>query len=188
MNKRAMRLGILVTTFGIGVAACNSTPPESSKATPPASGSSSGPGGSAPGSAPASSSACLQNAQATISGIPSTVSPGQHVRFRARVVNNGDTWWYHGAYFQLAQTTALTVIPPAAGYSPSLRPGGIQELTFDLASPTTPGTHTLTMQNVVRKGADQKLANGKVCAPASSADVYFGQPASVTFTVEATRR
>src|SRR5262245_4044013 len=158
---------IAVALLAIGVVSCGGSEPSKAPA-------SSGGQPSGAASAPRVTGRCQQMAQVSLSGVPTTMSPGQHVRFRARVANTGDTWWYHGAYFHLAQVSMLMVTPPSAGYSPSLRPGGATELTFDLAAPMAAGTYTLTMQNVMRAGADTQLANGEVCARAGNTDSFFG--------------
>src|SRR5262245_50974920 len=179
MNRDARSRVIFVALLALGVAACGGSAPPEQK--PASSGGGQASGGTVP--VPPPTGRCQQMAEVSLSGIPSTMTPGQHARFRARVVNTGDTWWYHGAYFELAQRSMLTITPPSAGYSPSLRPGGVKEVTFDLQAPMTAGTYTLTMQNVVRKGADAQLANGEVCAPAGTSDVFFGEQGSATFTV-----
>jgi uncharacterized repeat protein (TIGR01451 family) len=129
--------------------------------------------------------ACADNAGLSFVANPSTsVTPGQAINLKVRVVNSGSTWFYHGSYFQLVQTSNLASLNPTYGHiSPSLRTGEEQVKDFTLTAPTAPGTYTLTFRMVHRAGADSQRDDGSMCAAAPTQDQYFGNSLSYTFTV-----
>jgi uncharacterized repeat protein (TIGR01451 family) len=139
---------------------------------------------------PAQPLPCLENASVEImEGIASPLAPGQQETFTVRVHNTGDTWFYHGSYFQFVQRTNLTISPTYGHISPSM-PSGMawdyRQWTFTLTAPTAPGDYTLTMQMVHRAFANYQLNDGTVCAPAKAFDTYFGEQANLKFTVSNT--
>jgi hypothetical protein len=127
---------------------------------------------------------CVESAALTATQvIPARITTGSTVPFEISIFNSGETWFYHGMYFQLHQTTAQAINPFYGHLSPSMRPGDIQQKPFSLVAPTTPGTYTISFQMVHRVGAEYKKGDGAICAPAPTSDVYFGNKLSMTFEV-----
>lgn len=126
--------------------------------------------------------ACNETALVTLSG-PATTTPGASLLFNAHIENNGNTRWYHGSYFQFVQTTNFSITPTYGHYTPEMLPGDTRDFSFTLNSPTVAGIYTVKMQNVHRAGAEYQLADGTVCAPVVSSDVYFGEESEYVFEV-----
>jgi len=128
---------------------------------------------------------CNETATAVLTG-PANVNPGQSVSFSANIKNTGNTRWYHGSYFQFVQTSGYTIAPTYGHYTPAMYPQDERAFSFTFTAPTTPGTYSITMQNVHKTGAEYQLENGDPCATATpTSDVYFGQTGTYTFTVAA---
>ncbi|MBX4187930.1 MAG: hypothetical protein KW793_02220 [Candidatus Doudnabacteria bacterium] len=134
---------------------------------------------------PPETGSCIENAALTASQIiPSRVVAGDEIPFAISLYNSGETWFYHGSYFQLVQTSNMSINPPYGHLSPSVNLGETQERPFTLTAPSTAGTYSISFQMVHRAGADYLDSQGRVCAPAPSSDVYFGNQLSMTFEVE----
>lgn len=128
---------------------------------------------------------CIENAALTSPKlIPATIDAGQNYPFQVLIYNSGETYFYHGSYFQLVQkNTNQSINPPYGHLTPGMFPGDDQLEDFVLTAPANPGTYTISFQMVHRTGADYRLPNQSVCGPITNEDVYFGNVLTMTFTV-----
>jgi len=126
---------------------------------------------------------CIEDATVILSGLPSVLNSGQIVVFNASINNTGNTWWYHGGYFQFVQKSGFNINPTYGHYTPSMYSGDVRDFTFTLTAPIQPGSYAIQMQNVHRAGADYEKNNSTICRPAVSNDVYFGQIGVANFIV-----
>ncbi len=127
---------------------------------------------------------CTENAVVTATQIiPAKITAGSAIPFGLNIYNSGETWFYHGSFYQLVQTSNLTTSPLYGHLSPSMKPTDTQEKSFTLVAPSTPGVYTISFQMVHRAGAEYKDSSGIVCGVAPGNDIYFGNQVSMTFEV-----
>ncbi len=148
---------------------------------------------------------CVDDSYAeVVQALPATLIAGEAYTFVISVRNSGTTWWYHGGwdyggFYQFRQKTGLTITPTYGRYSaattnppdapPGYGGGQPSEISFTLTAPTTPGTHTLTMQTKHEPwiNFDFELWDGTLCAaldPAGYPDgVWYGNEVTQTFNV-----
>lgn len=127
---------------------------------------------------------CNENASLSLVGsLPATLTPGQQVAFQVKVVNNGETWFYHGNYFKLVQKSSLNLNPTYGHISPSMRPGDEQIEDFVLTAPATAGSYTLSLQMQHGAGVEYLLPTEEECNSIPANDVLFGNNLTHTFTV-----
>lgn len=127
---------------------------------------------------------CVDNATLTLTApFPATLTPGQTQEFTVNARNSGDTFWYHGSYYQLLQTEAANLNPTYGHISPAMNPGDEQQKTFLVTAPSAEGTYRLNFQMVHRAGAEYKHPDGTNCAAAPGSDSYFGNSLLITYSV-----
>lgn len=127
---------------------------------------------------------CNENAQLSLVGsLPAQMTPGQAASFQVKIVNNGETKFYHGNYFKLVQKSSLALNPDYGHISPAMYPNDYQVEDFTLTAPTAPGNYTLSLQMVHKAGAEYLLPNDEECNSVTTDDVFFGNNLIHAFTV-----
>ena len=142
---------------------------------------------------------CSENAAVMITNpLPSTMTPGQDYEFTVKVINTGDSYWYHGDVFQLKIFGDLETSPSFGGLPYTVAANFSKpdhrfvEWTFGMTAPSVPGNYNINLQMVHKaKSSYLKLADDsktpvltEVCgnkAPVS--DTYFGDLATMGVSV-----